>query len=261
MSTLRYVRFQSTAGGSLPIWGILEGDSIQPLSAAPYAGGTATGEAIGTGCVQMLAPVDPPKIFAIGMNYRSHLGTRPEPKTPEVFYKPITSLVNSGDAIVIPHNAHDVHYEGELVLVIGRTATRVTVEDAPNHIFGVTCGNDVSERDWQRGPNKDLQWWRAKGSDTFGPAGPVLVTGLNYNDLLLTTRLNGEVVQQQRTSDLIFTAATIVSVISQNVTLQPGDLIYTGTPGSTKPLSAGDIVEVEVEGIGVLRNPVQSATL
>lgn len=260
MPTLQFIRYR-TAGSAVPQWGRLEGDSIQPLNGAPWTDPGDAGAIVALSDVELLRPVEPPKVFAIGMNYRSHLRGRPEPKTPEVFYKPISCLQDPDGPIVLPHNSQDVHFEGELVLVIGRRATRVSVEEAESYIFGITCGNDVSEREWQRGANKDLQWWRAKGADTFGPCGPYLVTGLNFNDLLLTTRLNGEVVQQQRTSDLIFTAATMVSVISQNVTLEPGDLIFTGTPGSTRALQAGDVVEVEIEGIGTLKNPVQSAIL
>jgi 2-keto-4-pentenoate hydratase/2-oxohepta-3-ene-1,7-dioic acid hydratase in catechol pathway len=126
-------------------------------------------------------------------------------------------------------------------------------------IFGVTCGNDVSERDWQGGPQKDLQWWRAKGADTFGPLGPCIVTGLDYGKLLLQTRLNGEVVQKQVTSDLLFDPAHIVSYISNYVTLTPGDVIYTGTPGATRKMKPGDVVEVDIEGIGVLRNQIAAA--
>jgi 2-keto-4-pentenoate hydratase/2-oxohepta-3-ene-1,7-dioic acid hydratase in catechol pathway len=143
-----------------------------------------------------------------------------------------------------------------LVVVIGKRAKDVSAEQARECIFGVTCGNDVSERDWQGGPQKDRQWWRAKGSDTFAPLGPVIVTGMDYGKALLQTRLNGEVVQEQYTSDLLFDCSTIVSWISKCVTLVPGDLIYTGTPGTTKKMSPGDVVEVEIEGIGVLRNPV-----
>ena len=257
MPVQKFVRFLASAGA--PQWGRLDGAMIQPLSAAPYNHPAPAGEPVAADAVRLLAPVAPPKIFAIGLNYRSHLGSRPVPPAPEVFYKPTTCLVGPGDQIVIPHNAANVHFEGELVLVIGRTASRVTVDDAPNYIFGVTCGNDVSERDWQRGPSRDLQWWRAKGADTFGPTGPVVASGLDYNNLGLTTRLNGEVVQQQTTADLIFSAATIVSYVSQNVTLEPGDLVFTGTPGTTKAMAAGDIVEVELSGIGILRNPVTKA--
>ena len=123
----------------------------------------------------------------------------------------------------------------------------------------VTCGNDVSERDWQGGPEKDLQWWRAKGADTFAPLGPAIVHGLDYANLLLQTRLNGNVVQKQYTSDLIFDGPAIVSWISHYVTLTPGDVIYTGTPGHTSRMNEGDVVEVEIEGIGVLRNRIALA--
>jgi 2-keto-4-pentenoate hydratase/2-oxohepta-3-ene-1,7-dioic acid hydratase in catechol pathway len=123
----------------------------------------------------------------------------------------------------------------------------------------VTCGNDVSERNWQHGSGKDLQWWRAKGCDTFAPFGPAVVKGIDYGNLLLQTRLNGEVVQKQYTADLIFDCATILSWISGWVTLLPGDIIYTGTPGSTRKLSSGDVVEVELEGVGTLRNPITAS--
>jgi 2-keto-4-pentenoate hydratase/2-oxohepta-3-ene-1,7-dioic acid hydratase in catechol pathway len=176
-----------------------------------------------------------------------------------MFYKPVTALQYPGGPIVIPRDAVDVHYEGELVLVIGKAARNVTPEQAKDCIFGVTCGNDVSDRNWQHGAGKDLQWWRAKGCDTFAPLGPAVATGLDYSNLRLETRLNGEAVQQQSTSDLIFDGPTIVSWVSNWVTLLPGDIIYTGTPGSTRKLSGGDTVEVEIEGIGVLSNPVAAA--
>ncbi len=139
------------------------------------------------------------------------------------------------------------------MVVIGKKAKNVSVNQAPNYVFGVTCGNDVSARDWQK---NDIQWWRAKGSDTFAPLGPMIVRGINYDDLLLTTRLNGQIKQRQRTSDLIFSVHEIVSFVSQFVTLYPGDVIYTGTPGKTSPLKSGDVVEVQIEGIGTLRNKV-----
>jgi len=203
-----------------------------------------------------LAPCDPGKILAVGLNYKSHLGGRQQPAHPEMFYKPVTALQNPGGPIEIPRDATDLHYEGELVAVIGKKTRNVSPEEARGAIFGVTCGNDVSERNWQHGAGKDLQWWRAKGCDTFAPLGPVIVTGIDYGNLLLQTRLNGEVVQKQTTADLIFDCAKIVSWISGWVTLLPGDIIYTGTPGSTRKMAPGDVVEVEIEGIGVLRNPV-----
>ena len=180
---------------------------------------------------------------------------------PEPFYKPITSLANPGDPI-IPEGAQDVHYECEFVIVIGRKASKVSVEDAPNYILGYTAGNDVSERNWQNGSidgpeNKDMQWWRGKGADTFGPMGPAIAVGLDFEKSKIQTRLNGEVRQEQVLSDLIHKPAEVVSFISQAVTLLPGDVIFTGTPGSTKPMKAGDTVEVEIDGIGILSNPVQ----
>jgi len=137
--------------------------------------------------------------------------------------------------------------------VVGRRAKHVARGEAAGYIFGVTAGNDVSERNWQK---NDLQWLRAKSSDTFGPLGPAVATGLDYNDLLVETRLNGEVRQSQRTRDLMFDVDTIVTYVTQFVTLLPGDLIFTGTPGTTQAMNVGDIVEVEVEGVGILRNSV-----
>ncbi len=217
---------------------------------------TTTGRELSLEEVRLLAPCVPPKILAVGLNYRSHLGTRPAPKNPGIFYKPISSIQNPGDPIRLPPDSTDVHYEGELVIVIGRTVSKASRDQAKAAVFGVTCGNDVSERNWQHGESRDLQWWRAKGSDTFSPFGPYIVAGLNFGDLGLETRLNGEVVQSQRTSDLIFDVPEVVRYISQWVTLVPGDIIYSGTPGETRRMKAGDVVEVAIEGIGTLRNPV-----
>ncbi len=249
----KYVRFQSPTG---PAYGVLEGQTIAELSGAPYANPHPTGATYGAASVKLLYPCEPPKVFAVGRNYKSHLGDRKAPENPELFFKPISCLQNPGDPIVLPTDSTNVHFEGELVLVIGKQISNATPAEACDAIFGVTCGNDISEREWQAGPNKDLQWWRAKGSDTFGPMGPCIVTGIDYSRLLLSTRLNGEVVQRQYTSDLLFDCPAIVSFISQWVTLQPGDVIYTGTPGSTQKLKPGDVLDVEIEGIGTLTNPV-----
>lgn len=138
-----------------------------------------------------------------------------------------------------------------MVVVIGKQAKHVSEEQALDYVFGVTCGNDISARDWQ--------WWRAKASDTFSPCGPFIVTGLNYNDLHLQLRRNGQVMQEQRTADMIHNVATIVSWISRHITLEPGDLIYTGTPGTTSPIKPGDKLEVELEGVGILTNYVVAA--
>ena len=247
---VRY-RFESSTG-----YGILDGDTVREIRGNLFGGYAETGTALKLSEVSLLAPCQPGKILAVGLNYKSHVGNRAQPAQPEIFYKAVTALQDPDGPIVTPRDASDLHYEGELVVVIGKTVKNASVEEARAAIFGVTCGNDVSERNWQHGQGKDLQWWRAKGSDTFAPLGPAIVTGLDYGNLFLQTRLNGEVVQKQSTSDLIFDGPTIVSWISGWVTLMPGDVIYTGTPGSTRKMSPGDVVEVEIEGIGVLRNPV-----
>jgi 2-keto-4-pentenoate hydratase/2-oxohepta-3-ene-1,7-dioic acid hydratase in catechol pathway len=246
----KYVRY--TAGGTTS-YGLLEGETIRELSGDLFQSPRPTGKTVRLTDATLLAPVEPSKVIAVGLNYKSHIGESPAAKYPGLFAKMPTSIVGPGANIVIPPGAANVHFEGELVIVIGRRAKNVSVADAPQYIFGVTAGNDVSERDWQRA---DLQWFRAKAADTFGPLGPVIVKGANYGDLLLQTRVNGEVLQSQRTKDLIFDVPTIVSYISQFMTLEPGDVIYTGTPGSTKAMKAGDVVEIEIEGIGILRNRV-----
>ncbi|MCH8204591.1 MAG: fumarylacetoacetate hydrolase family protein [Candidatus Hydrogenedentes bacterium] len=248
--TTKYVRY---AYEDDTAYGVLQGNTIQELQKNFLESTETTGRTIALADVKLLAPVEPRKVFAVGFNYQSHLGSREVPETPPIFLKLPTCIVGPGDDIVIPEGARAVQYEAELVLVIGKTAKNVSVEEARDHIFGVTCGNDVSARAWQQ---SDLQWFRGKAPDTFGPIGPCVVTGLDYDDLLLQGRLNGETGQKQRTSDLIHNSAAIVSFISQTVTLEPGDLIFTGTPGSTKSIKSGDVVEIELEGVGILSNPV-----
>jgi 2-keto-4-pentenoate hydratase/2-oxohepta-3-ene-1,7-dioic acid hydratase in catechol pathway len=249
----KYIRYRSASD---TCYGILDGDTVREISGGLFGSRTPTGATHKLADVKLLAPVEPGKILAVGLNYKSHLGGRPQPPHPEMFYKPVNALLDPDEHILIPREATDVHYEGELVVVIGKRVRDASPDEARDAIFGVTCGNDVSERNWQHGAGKDLQWWRAKGCDTFAPLGPAVVTGLDYGNLQLETRLNGETVQKQTTADLIFDCPAIVSRISNWVTLLPGDIIYTGTPGSTKKLNPGDVVEVEIEGIGVLRNPV-----
>ncbi len=247
---VRYVRF---AEGDRVAYGTVDGQMIRELAGDPFSGPRPTGRTVRLDAVKLLPPVAPSKVIAVGLNYQSHLGERPAAAYPGLFAKLPSSLVGQGDAIVLPPDAKNVHFEGEMVVVIGRRASKVPVAQAKAHVFGVTIGNDVSERDWQR---SDLQWFRAKATDTFGPLGPWIVTGLDYDDLLLETRLNGAVVQSQRTKDLIFPVAEIVSYVSRYVTLEPGDVIYTGTPGTTRAMQPGDVVEVSLEGVGALRNPV-----
>lgn len=246
----RYVRYSVDGATS---YGLLDGQTVRELNGELFANPRPTGRTRRLDQVKLLAPVMPQKVIAVGLNYITHLGERPAATYPGLFAKLPTSIVGPEADVIYPADATNLHFEGELVVVIGKRAQNVTAANAPDYIFGVTAGNDISERDWQRA---DLQWFRAKASDTFGPLGPMIVTGLNYGDLLLQTRVNGEVVQSQRTKDLIFDVPAIVSYISRYVTLEPGDVIYTGTPGTTKAMKPGDVVEVEIEGIGVLRNRI-----
>ena len=249
----KYVRY--SLGGETS-YGILDGETIRELSGDLFDLPQPTGKTVALKDVALLAPCEPGKVIAVGLNYKSHIGDSPSAEYPGLFAKYPTSIIAHEANIILPEDAQNTHYEGELVVVIGKKAKNVSVEDAPDYIFGVTAGNDVSERAWQRA---DLQWLRAKASDTFGPMGPAIVTGLNYNDLLLETRLNGETRQSQRTADLIFDVDTLVSYISRYITLNPGDVIFTGTPGRTAKMEPGDVVEIEIEGIGILRNTVTRA--
>jgi len=258
--TTRYVRYDDGASTS---YGIEQGDEIHQLDGAPWAGGSTTGKVSRTSDVSLLAPAEPSKVIAVGYNYISHREEmtheepRPIPEHPPLFLKLPTSITGPETDVVYPADATNLHFEGELVIVIGQTTSKISPEEAPEHIFGVTAGNDISERNWQA---NDLQWLRAKASDTFGPLGPAVVTGLNYLDLRVQTRLNGETMQDQSSIDHIHDIHVILSYVSQYVTLHPGDIIYTGTPGATAAMKPGDSVEIEVEGVGILRNRIVAAS-
>ncbi len=257
-SVTHYVRYEQ---GGKTSYGILNGEMIQPIAGGLFGDHQPNGEPLALKDAKLRYPCEPPKVLCVGLNYKSHIGDRPTPKVPEIFFKPPTALLDPDGTILIPAGAKDVHYEAEFVIVIGKKAKAVSVEDAPNYIFGYTCGNDVSDRNWQngtQGDKKDAQWWRAKGADTFAPLGPSIAVGLDYGKSRIQLRLNGEVKQSQLVSDLLFGPPQIVSHISHFVTLTPGDVIYTGTPGSTSAMKAGDVVEVEIEGIGTLKNTVAS---
>lgn len=210
-----------------------------------------------------LPPVDPPNIMALGRNYREHAAETADelPKAPLLFIKATTALIAHGDEIVLPKAAPaQVDYEAELVAIIGRTARNVPIETALDYVFGYTCGHDVSARDCQQ---KDGQWARAKSFDTFAPMGPYVVTGVDPANLRIRMRVNGETVQDQSTKDMVFNVPYLVSYLSRSTTLLPGTAIYTGTPSGVgmarKPplyLKPGDVCEVDIEGIGVLRNRV-----
>jgi 2-keto-4-pentenoate hydratase/2-oxohepta-3-ene-1,7-dioic acid hydratase in catechol pathway len=256
-----YARFRHLDAES---YGLVEGDRLRLLQGDLYGRHRILDEAVPLDSVTLLPPVRPGKILAAAVNYPSHVaGSQPitgmaeAPPEPALFLKPSSSVVGPEDKIVLPRGAGRVDYEGELVAVIGRPCRSVSVEEALDFVFGYTCGNDVSARQWQRG---DLQWWRAKGSDTFSPIGPFIATDLDPADLELRTRLNGREVQTTNTGALIRSVAALVSFASQAMTLEPGDLVFTGTPGQTGDLSDGDVVEVEISGIGVLRNPVVAET-
>jgi len=253
---MHYVRYRYQGKTS---YGILDGQIVREMRGGLFGGQAETGITASLGQIELLWPCEPSKILAVGLNYRSHLKShapgRPAPANPEIFYKPASALLASGGKIQIPPDARDVHYEGELAVVIGKTIRGATLAEAEDAIFGCTCGNDVSERYWQK---NDLQWWRAKGCDTFAPLGPILVSGFDWRRGRVETRLNGAVVQSGAFDELMFDPPEIVRFASQYATLFPGDVVYTGTPGSTGTLKPGDTVEVEIPGIGILRNAVVS---
>jgi 2-keto-4-pentenoate hydratase/2-oxohepta-3-ene-1,7-dioic acid hydratase in catechol pathway len=289
----RYARFQV---GDTIAYGVVEGDNVRQIDGDLFGNWKPTDHTYPLSSVKLLVPVDrPPKVLAMAGNYKSHLGgeeqvttvvtttkvttnikngrTVSDSKTttetekpgeippkfalPQVFHKSPSCLVATGENIVIPPGTSDVHFEGELVIVIGK-AKHVGEAEAGKYILGVTCGNDVSARDWQKG---DVQWWRAKASDTFGPVGPFIASGVNYDNLRLTLRVNGKTMQDESTSQLIHSVPKIVSFASRHVTLEPGDLIFTGTPGTTSAIKPLDQVEVEIEGIGTLVNSVVATSI
>jgi 2-keto-4-pentenoate hydratase/2-oxohepta-3-ene-1,7-dioic acid hydratase in catechol pathway len=206
---------------------------------------------------KLLAPVRPSKIVCVGRNYREHAAELDHevPVEPLLFFKPPSSLTASGDKILRPKTSQRVDYEGELAVVIGKKCFKLrSDEDVRPYILGYTCLNDVTARDLQ---NKDNQWVRAKGFDTFCPVGPLVTDELNpWSGITVETRVNGELRQQGNTRDFIFSLGVVIRYIAQVMTLVPGDLIATGTPKGVGPLVAGDVIEVSVEGVGTLRNPV-----
>jgi 2-keto-4-pentenoate hydratase/2-oxohepta-3-ene-1,7-dioic acid hydratase in catechol pathway len=253
------VRIARYTTGEDPAYGVVEGEAgnevIRSLQGDPLYIGLVPGDTeIALEEVRLLAPVIPrSKVIGIGRNYAEHaaeLGNE-VPAEPLVFLKPNTSVVGPGDPIVLPAASAEVHYEGELAVVIGRVCRDVPRERVGEVVLGYTCANDVTARDLQK---SDGQWWRAKGSDSFCPLGPWLATGLDASDLRVTTRLDGEVVQDGRTSQMVHDVPALVAFVSSAMTLLPGDVILTGTPAGVGPMRAGSRVEVEVEGIGVLQN-------
>ncbi len=254
---MRIVRFQ-VAGRTA--YGILDGDRIEELAGEDLFSRTPAGTVHRSADIRLLAPCRPSKVVAVGLNYRDHaeeLGM-PAPDEPVLFLKPPTSVIGPGEEVLLPAMSGRVDHEAELGIVIGRRARSLRPAEARRHILGYTCANDVTARDLQK---KDGQWTRAKSFDTFCPVGPWIETGLDPDDLQVECYLNGERRQSSRTSQFLFGIDRLVSFISQIMTLEPLDLIITGTPAGIGPMQAGDEVEVRIEGIGSLKNGVRKALL
>jgi 2-keto-4-pentenoate hydratase/2-oxohepta-3-ene-1,7-dioic acid hydratase in catechol pathway len=241
-----------------PRYGIIEGESVRSLIDADPFGNPprAHADRIQLSEIKLLAPATPSKIVCVGRNYREHAAElgNPLPSEPLLFLKAPSAIIATDEAIRLPPESIQVEHEGELGVVIGRTLSHLSdEEDSLAHVLGYTCINDVTARDLQR---KDIQFTRAKSYDTFCPVGPFIVTDINPADVTLMTRVNGEIKQQANTSTMAFSVAYLLRYISRVMTLLPGDLIATGTPAGVSRLNESDIVEVEVEGIGVLRNRI-----
>ena len=239
-------------------YGAIEGDEVHAIVGDIF-GPHKVGDVVAPlSEVRLLAPVRPSKIVCIGRNYRAHAAEMKAdvPTQPLLFLKPPSSLIGPGDTILLPAQSSRVEHEGELAVIIGRRAKDVPWNTALTYVFGCACANDVTARDLQR---SDGQWTRGKGFDTFCPIGPWIKTNLDTAAVGVRTRVNGHVRQDGHTRDLVFDVPYLVSYISKVMTLEPGDVILTGTPEGVGPLEAGDSVEVEIDGLGVLSNPVEHA--
>jgi 2-keto-4-pentenoate hydratase/2-oxohepta-3-ene-1,7-dioic acid hydratase in catechol pathway len=243
-----------------PAFGLVEGEKIFRLKGDLSAGNLSlegSEPSIRLSDAQLLPPVAPSKVVCVGRNYSEHAAElgNPMPEEPLLFLKAPSTIIGDGDLIELPEASRRVEHEGELAVVIGRRCGRLADDEDPlSYVLGYTCLNDVTARDLQR---KDVQFTRGKSFDTFCPVGPYIVTGLDPTDLSVETRVNGEVRQRGRTSAMAFPVSHIIRYISHAMTLEPGDLIATGTPAGVGPLLDGDVCEVEVEGVGILRNPVR----
>jgi len=255
---MRVIRF---AAGSQAVYGLVEDDVVRRVDGSPFETLTP-GERVGRlDQVQLLAPCQPTKIVAIGRNYVEHAKEHQAevPPEPLIFLKPPSAVIAHGQAIVLPPQSKQVEHEGELAVVIGARAKNASEADAWAHVLGVTCANDVTARDLQR---SDGQWSRAKGFDTFCPLGPWIRIGMapeQTGALSVVCRVNGQVRQSGNTRDMVFGIPRLIAHISAAMTLEPGDVILTGTPAGVGPLREGDVVEVEIESIGVLRNTVRAS--
>jgi 2-keto-4-pentenoate hydratase/2-oxohepta-3-ene-1,7-dioic acid hydratase in catechol pathway len=253
---VRIARF--TVEGEIA-FGVVDGETVTAIAGHPFAPFELSAATFPLADVRLLAPVVPSKVVGVGRNYAEHvreMGGGEPPAEPVLFLKPSTSVVGPGEPVRLPALSQEVHHEGELAVVVGRLVREVPVERALEAVLGYTCGNDVTARDLQR---SDAQWTRAKGFDTFCPLGPWIETELDPTDLLVSCAVNGSTRQSARTSVMLRGVAELVSYVSAVMTLLPGDVILTGTPEGVGPIVHGDTVEVTVEGIGSLANPVVTA--
>lgn len=260
MKICRYVMREAAASDTVsPRYAVIEGENVIEISAPPWGTWSRGSRSSRLADVRLVAPVEPSKIVCIGRNYAAHaveMGNE-VPKEPLMFLKPPSSIIGPGEAIVLPKYSQRVEHEGELALVMGRRCSHLSdADDALSFVMGYTCLNDVTARDLQK---SDVQFTRGKGFDTFCAVGPHIETALDPANVLVETHVNGERRQSGVTSLMIYPPAFLVRWISRMMTLVPGDVIATGTPAGVGPLVAGDVVEVSVGGIGVLRNPVQAA--
>jgi len=254
---MRFVRFEAE---TRDMYGIVDGETVLEINNSPIGKEyKETGKVHKLDSLKILSPNPKPgKMLCLALNYETHLLGAEKPSRPEPFYKNSNAVIGPGDPIILPSDAGLVVCESELVAIIGKKASKVSESDALEHVFGYTCGNDVSAREWQSGARSDKQWWRAKSSDTFGPTGPFIVTDIDPQNVSIRGFVNGVEGQNCHSSEMIFTTAQAISFISKYVTLDPGDMLWTGTSGTTPPINAGGDVTVEIEGVGVLSNPVES---
>ena len=236
-------------------YAVLEGGCVRRLSGSPYDSVQYTGEKYDIGDVKLLPPSEPTKIVAVGLNYAKHAAEMKEtlPGRPVIFLKPTTAMVAHGEAVVWPETSARVDYEAELAVVIGKTCKNVTPEEARAYIFGYTALNDVTARDLQKA---DGQWTRGKSFDTFCPVGPYVDTDFDPAGKRVQSVLDGETKQDGNTDDMLFRPAELVSIISECMTLLPGDIIATGTPEGIGPMRRGSVIEIRIEGLETLRNSV-----
>ncbi len=251
---MRIIRFRS--GAEPAAYGAVVDESVHLLEGSVFDGPEVEARVAALDEVELLAPCQPSKLVCVGLNYRAHIAEMGSetPTQPLIFWKTPNTVVGPGAVVHRPSVAERFDFEGELAVVIGRKARGLTVEASGDYILGYTCANDVTVRDWQ----DDGQWTRAKSSDEFCPLGPEIVTDLTEpGNRRLQTRLNGEVRQTTATSDLLFDIGQLLEFITEWITLEPGDVVLTGTPGGVGPMATGDVVEVEIDGIGVLRNQIR----